>query len=111
MSTILPTDSNDHVIPALRLKDGAAQTISATGTTAKNATAFNASTRVVTLYADVPVYLAFGDSSVTATASDHYFPEGTYYSFSIGGDGSAHSTHVAALAFASNGTVYISEME
>ena len=111
MSTILPTDSNDHVIPALRLKSSGAQTISATASTAKNATAFDAATRVVTLYADVPVYLAFGDASITATTSDHYFPEGTYYTFSIGGDSCAHDTYVAALAFAANGTVYISEME
>jgi len=59
----------------------------------------------------VPVYLNFGDSIVTATSSHHYFPEGVYYDFSIGGGATSHFTNVAVLQVSSGGTVYISEKE
>jgi hypothetical protein len=111
MTTILPRDSNDNVIPALRLRDGGAHVISASGTSARNITAFNADTRIVSLYTSSPVYLKFGDSSVTATSSDHYFPADVYYDVSIGGDKMAHYTHIAALAVSASGSVYISEKE
>lgn len=109
MSTFLPQDSNDFAIPVLRLKDGGAHTISATGTSARNASAFDGGTRVISVYATEPVYLKFGGSSVTATSSDHYFPAGIYYDIALGGEQTAHNTHVAALAVSANGSVYISE--
>lgn len=109
MSTMLPQDSNNHPIPVLRLKPGGAHTIAAGAGSTKNTSAFDNKTRVVSLYATVPVYVAFGDSSVTATAGDHYFPAGVYYDFAIGGDGMAQASHVAALAVDSAGDVYISE--
>ena len=71
MSTILPQDSNDNPIPVLRLKDGGAHVVNAAATSARNATGFNENTRVVSVYAAVPVYIAFGDASVTASAPDH----------------------------------------
>jgi hypothetical protein len=108
----MPQDSDNNVIPALRLRSGAgAHSVTASGTSARNSTAFNADTRVVSVYATVPVYLNFGDSSVTATSSHHYFPEGVYYDFSVGGGASSHYTHVAVLQVSSGGTVYISEKE
>ncbi len=111
MSTILPTDVNDNVIPALRLKNGAAHSISSSIISARNANAFDAETRVVSLYASEPIYVVFGDVSAVATASDHYFPAGVYYTFAIGGEGSAHSKYVAVLSAGVDGSVYISEME
>ncbi len=111
MPTILPQDSNDNPIPALRLKDGGAHMISASATSARNSTAFNAETRVISIYASVPVYIAFGDATVTATSSDHYFPEGMYYDFAIGGEQAAHNTHVAVLRASVDGPVYVSEKE
>ncbi len=111
MSTFLPQDSNDNPIPALRLKDGAAHSIAASGTSARNSTAFDADTRVASLYATESVYVAFGDSSVVATSSDHYFPAGVYYDVSIGGDKTAHNTHIAVLAVGTSGDVYVSEKE
>ncbi len=110
MSTLLPRDSDDNIIPALRLGAGAHQ-VSATGTSARNATAFNADTRVVSVYATQPVTIKFGDSSVTATNTSHYFPAGVYYDFAIGGGHTAHNTHLAVLAVSASGTVYISEKE
>lgn len=113
MPTSLPTDVNANVIPAMRLKSGGAHTIAASTTTTRNATAFNADTKVISLYATTAVYVKFGTSSVTATSADHYFPAGTYYDFAIsGGDVKGpQNTHVAAMALTGTGTVYISEKE
>ncbi|MCL4678385.1 MAG: hypothetical protein KJ017_07325 [Alphaproteobacteria bacterium] len=85
--------------------------MAAGATSARNATAFNAETRVVSLYATVPVYVKFGNASVTATASDHYYPAGLYYDFALGGDQTGHYTHVAVLRASADGTVYVSEKE
>lgn len=111
MATKLPLDSNDNPIPALRLKSGGAHTISTSAISARNSTAFDTETRVVSVYATQDVYLAFGDSSVAATSSDHFFPAGVYYDVALGGDGAAHATHVAALRVTDDGTVYVSEKE
>ncbi len=111
MSTLLPQDSDNNPIPALRLKGSAAHTISAGASSARNTTAFDADTRVVSVFADVPVYINFGGSTVTATTSDHYFPAGVYYDIAIGGDRTGHNTHLAILRVGTDGSVYISEKE
>lgn len=111
MPTLMPTDINDNAIPALRLRASGAHAIAAGAASARNTAAFNAETRVVSLYATVPVYVKFGNSAVTATASDHYYPAGLYYDFAVGGDQSGHYTHVAVLRASSDGTVYVSEKE
>lgn len=111
MPTLMPRDQNNFPIPALRLKSDGAHNIIASGTSARNSAAFDADTRVVSLYAEVPVYVAFGDSSVTASASDHYYPDGIYYDFAIGGDQTGQATHIAVLAASASGAVYISEKE
>ena len=112
MPTLLPRDSENNVIPAVRLKSSGAHAVNATATSARNSTAFNDETQVISLYATVPVYVKFGTSSVTATSSDHYFPAGVYYDFSIGGGKVAHYSHVAFLRVGStDGIVYISEKE
>jgi hypothetical protein len=110
--TILPIDDNNNIIPALRLRSGGAQAISATTSgSARNATALHADTRIVSLYASGNVYIAFGDASVTATASDHYFPTGVYYDFAVGGGKVGQYTHVAVRAADSDCTLYVSEKE
>lgn len=111
MSTLLPQDSNDNPIPALRLKLGGAHSIAATASATRNSTAFNENVQIVSVYSDVPVYLAFGDASVSATTSDHFFPAGIYYDFCIGGNDTAHRTHLSVLSASGDGTVYISEKE
>src|SRR5688572_15218645 len=98
MTTLLPRDADNNPIPALRLKSGGAQTISATATTARNATAFHADTRVISVYATGPVYVALGDSDIEATNTDHFIPEGLYYDIAIGGGSQGpHATHLAVL--------------
>jgi len=110
MPTLLPTDDNNNPIPALRLRDGAAHSIAATSTSARNVTAFSEGTQVVSLYATAPVFVRFGSGSVVATTSDHYFPAGVYYDFAIGGDGQVQATNIAVLrAETTDGTVYVSE--
>lgn len=111
MPTLLPQDFDNNVIPALRLRASGAHSITASGSSARNSTAFDADTRVIGVYATVPVYINFGNSSVTATSSTHYFPAGIYYDFAIGGGQTGHYTHLAVLQVSSGGTVYISEKE
>lgn len=107
--TTLPRDNDNAPIQALRLKPSGAHCIDATETSARNNTAFDTNTRVISVYASGAVYLAFGDSSVTATSSDHYFPSGLYYDFAIGGDKTLHTPYLAVLAEGADCTVYISE--
>lgn len=111
MPTFLPTDSNDNTIPAVRLKPAGAHTITTSGTSVRNIMPFDADTRIISIYATEDVYLNFGDDTVTAATTDHFFPAGTYYDFSIGGDNVRHYTHVAALQVSTGGTVYVSEKE
>lgn len=109
--TSLPLDNDKNPIPALRLRSGGAHTIAATATSARNTTVFNSATRVVSIYATGPVYLKFGDNTVTAAASDHFFPAGLYYDFAIGGGKVGQSTNVAVLRADTDCTVYVSEKQ
>lgn len=111
MPTILPKDSENIPIPALRLKDGGAHTITVTSSSSRNSTAFSVDTRVVSVYATGPVYLKFGSSSVTAASTDHYFPAGVYYDVATGGGKSGRFTHVAAIRAEQDCKLYISEKE
>lgn len=112
MTTLMPTDSNDNAIPALRLKQGGAHHIGASSASARNTTAFADDTKIVSLYATVPVFVKFGGSTVTAANTDHYFPAGLYYDIALGGEQAAHYTHMAVLrAGTTDGDVYLSEKE
>jgi hypothetical protein len=111
MPTFLPRDENNNAIPVLRLKSDKAHKIDFSATSARNATAFEASTQVISLYATQDVYLRLGGGSVTATASDHFFPAGVYYDIAIGDDQSGQATHIAAIRDTLDGTLYISEKE
>lgn len=114
MPTLLPKDADNNIIPALRLKGtGGAHTIAATATSARNSTAFDTDTRVVSVYATGAVYLRFGSSTVTATSSDHYYPNGVYYDFAVGGGDvkGPRFTHLAVLRASTDCAVYVSEKE
>jgi hypothetical protein len=110
MPTLLPRDSDNNIIPAVRLKAGGAHSIAATASSARTGP-FNADTRIVSLYATSPVYIKFGDSTVTATTADHYFPSGVYYDFAIGGGAVPQYGYIAALRVSADGTLYVSEKE
>lgn len=111
MTTLLPKDSDNMAIPALRLKSDGAQQIDFTATSARSLSAFDPTTRVISLYATEPVYIRFGDSTISATDSDHYFPAGVYYDIAIGGGKTKQHSHLAARAVSSSGVLYISEKE
>jgi hypothetical protein len=114
MTTLLPVDEDSNPIPAMRLRSDGAHLVSASSTSARNATAFDAATKVVSLFATGPVYVRFGSASVTAAATDHYFPQGLYYDFAVSGGESGKAprhTHVAVKAVDTDCTVYISERE
>ncbi len=112
ISTILPKDDDNNPIPALRLRDGASHKITATNTVARNSTAFDYETRVVSVYATEDIYLEFGNASTLTDNSSHFFPAGVYYDFAINNCKQAKDTHIAVLkAGANNSTVYISEKE
>lgn len=111
MSIFLPQDVDGNPVPAIRLKPGKAHIVNSSASAARNATGFDEGTRVISVFATEPVYLAFGDDSVTATSSDHYFPANIYYDFAIGGDKVGQYTHLSALAVSTGGVIYISEKE
>lgn len=113
MTTLLPKDADNNVIPALRLRENGAHTLSVSATTTRNSVAFSEETKVISLYSTTPVYLAFGDESVTATSNNHYFPAGIYYDIAItGGAGKGpHNAYISALSADESGELYISEKE
>lgn len=109
--TTLPRDTDNTPIPALRLNPNGAHQINATDTSSRNTAAFSSNTRVISLYATVPVRVQFGDDAVVATATSHYFPANIYYDFAIGGGKTMHSSHIAVLADDADGIVYLSEKQ
>ena len=111
MATILPQDIDNNPIQALRLKTGGAHTITATSTSTANTNAFADDTRIVSIYAEVPVFISMGDVGITATNADHYIPAGLYYDLSIGGGKSGQASYIAVIAADIDGSVYLSEKE
>lgn len=109
--TSMPKDSDNYPIPALRLRPAGAYALNVTASSTRNATPFSTGAKVVGLYATGPVFLRFGNSAVTATSTDHYFPGGVYYDMAIAGDKEARHDYVAALRAESDCTLYISEKE
>jgi len=108
--TYLPRDNDNETIPALRLRPQSAHVIDANNaTSAQNTVSFNEDTRVISLYATEPVYIEFGDNTVVASSSSHYFPSGIYYDLAIGGDKTMHTPYIAVMAVSNNAQLYISE--
>lgn len=114
----LPVDDG-YPIPVLRLRDGGAHAIESSGTANSNDTAFDASVRVVSVYATADVYLKFSADGSDATSDDHFFPSGVYYDFAIGGGnevGRERSSipllkYLSVLRVTTSGMVYVSEKE
>jgi hypothetical protein len=75
--------------------------ISISGTTARSAAI---STGLIRIYASTDCFIKFGDSSVTATTSDHFLLGGSVYDLSYSG------TNFAAITSGSTGTIYASEL-
>jgi hypothetical protein len=109
VSTLLPTDTNNNPIPVMRLRPGFAQSIAVTASSARNTTAFDSLTRVIGVYATVPMFVRLGNSSVTATVTDHYLPADTYMDIAIAGSATQSYTNIAAIRAVSDGILYVSE--
>ena len=113
MTTLLPKDADNNIIPALRLTDGGSHQMTATASAVSNSTPFNQTTKVISLYSTEPIYIKFGETGVMATNTDHFFPAGTYYDIAIsGGAGKGpHSAFISALAVSADASVFISEKQ
>lgn len=109
----MPLDAWENPIPVLGFKsEGGAHPVAATSSSTRNTTPFDSNTKVISIYATVPVYLRFGDNTVTATTSDHHFPEGLYYEVPIIKDDGTSHTHVAVIrAGTTDGIFHVSERE
>lgn len=94
----LPSDASGDPIPVLYPETP--HKIISTGSSTRNSTALVSD--VVRLYADAALNFKFGDSSVTATTSDHYIPAGVPYDFRTKG-----KTHIAIIG---SGNLYVSEL-
>ena len=68
MTTIMPQDIDGHPIPAVRLKEGGAHTINTGASSARNTTAFDPETRIISLYATDP----FISASAQAVSMPHH---------------------------------------
>jgi hypothetical protein len=113
MTTLLPKDADNNIIPAMRLLDGGAHSLSVGAASTRNSVAFDNETKIISLYATADMFVKFGDNTVNATTSDHFFPAGIYYDVAIaGGSGKGpHNAYIAAIRAAEDGTLYISEKE
>ncbi len=113
MTTLLPKDADNNIIPALRLRDSGAHSLNVGGSSVRNIIPFSDETKIISVYASAPIFLKFGDESVAAASSDHYFPGGVYYDIALtGGNGKgAHHAYVSALRAEGDCTLYISEKE
>ena len=109
--TRAPVDSDKQLIQALGVLAGGAHQIAVGAGSLRNSSAFNADTRVIEIFSDVACYFQTGNSSVTASASDHYLPAERERVYAIGGDKQTQHTHIAVIQAAGAGTLYVSEMD
>jgi len=111
MPTSLPIDSQGNAIPALRPRPGHARELTITGTSTRNATAFEADTQVISLYATADAKIALGNATITATSGDHFIPAGQYLYIAIGNKMRTRASHIAVIATDGDGTLHISELD
>lgn len=63
----------------------AVQSITSSGTSARNSADFDAGTAFVVVTSDTAVHFGFGDSSVAATTADSFLPANTPRAFGVDG--------------------------
>lgn len=85
---------------------GTTQSAAYTATAARTSAGVGAQTRVVRLIATTACFIVFGGSAVDATTSDVYLAASREEYFIIGA-----GQYVSAIRSASDGTLYVSEME
>lgn len=109
-NTFMPRDNDGGIIPVLGYRTGGAHKLAVAGASG-NAGPFFSGTKVVSLYADGPLYFSFGAAGVTASVTDHFLPPGTMIDVAIGGQKRAQKNYLAAIRAAGDCTLYISERE
>lgn len=110
--TSAPKDADGVALQALRpLLTAGSHQIIVTSTTARNSIAFGSASSALSLWALQDMFVRFGDSTVTATTSDHFIPKEMWLTFSLGGDLLTAATHIAAIRDITDGTLHISEQE
>jgi hypothetical protein len=105
----MPIDQRGNPVPVLGYLDGGDFTLAISNTSARNATPFNAQTKVISIFATVPCFIRLGDNTVTATSGDHFIPDGTYLDIAV--NGNTKDRHLAVIRTSTDGTLYVSERE
>lgn len=112
MPSLMPKDAAGETIPVLGFMPGAgAHSVSVTASSARNSVAFDADTRVVTIYATVGCHIEQGAAAVVSTTSRHFIPAGAYLDIDVGGGGQPGHRYIAVIKASgeSDGMLYISE--
>lgn len=109
--TTMPHDASGGFVQVLRPLSGGAHHITVSGSSARNSSAFNSATRTIEILSDTACYFQTGDSSVTASSSDHYLPADVGRVYAVGGDKQTQHTHIAVIQVSAGGTLHVSELE
>lgn len=111
-----PVDESRNPLPLLSFPEGQAHQISASGTTARNTTAFetygdtpdeDATHRVITVFCATGFHFKTGGSGVEAATTDHYVPGGIMVDIPM----PISHTHIAVILASGTDTVYVSERD
>lgn len=105
-----PTDENRNVIPLLRLRPTGAHKINAAAASARNTVPFTEGVRAISFTVRKPIYLEFGDGTVTASVTTHCLEPGYYTQAIAGADGETQFTHMAVRRVTEDSVVDISEL-
>ena len=105
-----PKDDANVAIPVLSLKFNGGQQITS-GADSQRSTAFEPTTKVITVYATEDIFVEIGDDSVEANQStSHYIPSGIPYDLALGTDlNERQERFLAVIQVSTSGTVYVSE--
>ncbi|WP_042694399.1 hypothetical protein [Azospirillum sp. B506] len=110
MGTLMVRDDNGIPLPVLRLRPDGAHRLAVT-TDSGTIGPFPDEIRVISLYADGPVYLRTGRADVSASQTDHFLPAGLYLDLALGPAGPGRHSHLAAISPSGHCTLYVSERE
>lgn len=108
-TTEMPRDKHGRAIPAMRPIESGAMKIAIGSSSVQNGTAWNAYTKIISIYTDVDCYIEIGDNP-TATTNSHFIPANMYMYLSIM-VGRNQNAKIAVIRSSSDGTLYISQFQ
>lgn len=103
--TVQLRDGTGHIIPGL-FTFGAHQNVATAATTARTASDFADTTRVVRVACTAACYIAFGDETVEAASTDLLVPALMDYLIPV----PAGATRLAAIRVSGDGVLGVTEM-